>query len=597
MNIVAKRLELLRNKMDEVKADWYFITSDDFHTSEYVADYFNVRNYYTGFHGENAFLVLNKTNAYMWTDGRFFIQAEKELEGSGIELMRMGEENVPKVSDFICDNVKNGETLYFDGRTVSTDLGAKIEKKLKEKSAKIVVDKDIAGDLWTERPSLPSEKIWILSDEEAGESVDSKLSRVRKEMEKNNCDGFFLAKLDDIMWLTNLRGNDIAFNPVALSYMFVTKDEAFIFLLEDELSSEVEDKLSKENIQIKDYNSILAFLSSLNGYKNILLEESAVNFACYKVLSSKASIVNERNCTTNFKAVKNETELQRLKEINILDSVAVTKFMYWLKTNIGKMPISELSAADKIDGLRKEIEGFVELSFPTISGYGPNAAMMHYSATEESYSDCKAEGMLLVDSGGQYKKGTTDVTRTFVLGEISDEIKKHFSKVAAGMLALADATFLYGCTGRNLDILARLPLWEIGIDYKCGTGHGVGYILNVHEGPHGLRWMYNPSVKEAILEAGMIVSDEPGVYIENSHGIRTENVIAVVKKEKNSDGQFMGFEHLTYVPIDRDGIDKKYLSLKDIERIDNYHKAVYDKLSSYMTAQEKEWLKDITRPL
>ena len=597
MSTVAERLKNLRASMKAAGADWYFMSSDDYHCSEYVADYFKVREHFTGFTGENAFLLVSETEAKMWTDGRFFIQAERELAGSGIALMRMGEEGVPTVTEFLKKNMKTGEKLFFDGKSVSAGYGRKFEKIAEEKNGSLVYDKDLAGELWEDRPALPSNKVMVLTDDITGEDTTHKLSRIRAKMEEYGANAHFLSSLDDIMWVANIRGRDIECNPVALSYMYITMDEAVLFLQKSEWTDELTEYLAKINVKLLDYFELDGFLKDLSISGKVLINEDAVNYFCLKTLESKAALVSKRNPSTLMKAIKNKTELERLKEAYILDSVCVTRFAYWLKKNIGKTEITELSAADYIDNLRKNTEGFVELSFPTISGYGPNAAMMHYSATPESYSVCKPEGMLLVDSGGQYLKGTTDVTRTFALGPVSDEVKLHFSKVAAGMLALADGKFLYGCTGRNLDILARLPLWELNIDYKCGTGHGVGYFLNVHEGPCGFRWKYAEGVKEAVLEEGMIISDEPGVYIEGSHGIRIENVILCKKGVNNSDGQFMGFEHLTYTPIDRDLLDKKYLSEKDVERVNAYHKAVFEKTSKYFEGEELEWLKEVTAPL
>ncbi len=583
--------------MKAAGADWYFMSSDDYHCSEYVADYFKVREHFTGFTGENAFLLVSDSEAKMWTDGRFFIQAERELAGSGVTLMRMGEAGVPTVTEFLKDNFKEGGKLFFDGKSVSASYGRKFEKIVTEKGGSLVFDRDLAGELWEDRPDLPSHKVMVLTDDITGEDTPHKLSRIREKMKEFGASAHFLSSLDDIMWVTNIRGRDIECNPVALSYMYITMDEAFLFLQKSEWTDELKEYLNKVNIRLFDYFELDGFLKDVAVSGKVLLNEDAVNYYCLKTLESKAALVSKRNPSTLMKAIKNETELKRLKEAYILDSVCVTKLGYWLKKNIGKTEITELSAAEYIDDLRRNTEGFVELSFPTISGYGPNAAMMHYSATPESYSVCKPEGMLLVDSGGQYLKGTTDVTRTFALGPVSDEVKLHFSKVAAGMLALADGKFLYGCTGRNLDILARLPLWELNIDYKCGTGHGVGYFLNVHEGPCGFRWKYAEGVKEAVLEEGMIISDEPGVYIEGSHGIRIENVILCKKGVNNGDGQFMGFEHLTFTPIDRDLLDKKYLSEKDIERVNAYHKAVFEKTSKYFEGEELECLKEVTAPI
>ena len=597
MNEVLKRIGALRKAMADLKIDWYFMTSDDYHSSEYVSDYFKVREHFSGFTGDNAYLLLDKDSAYMWTDGRYFIQAEGELKGTTINLMRMGEEGVPTVTEFIKANVKKGMTLAFDGRCVSTSLGKKIKKILEANKAKLNYEDDTAAKLWKDRPSLPDAPLYILKDETTGESCTSKLKRVRKVLKDSDAGALLLSKLDDIAWLTNMRGNDIECNPVFLSYMIVTEKEAYLFLRKCVVTKKIKTYLDSVGVTVIDYDDFFKFLSEFSCGKKLMLEENSVSFAAFMCAGKGSEILNMANPTTYMKAVKNKTELKHIREICVTDSVCMIKFMYWLKASIGKEKLSELDAAAKIDGLRSKVKGFIELSFPTIAGYGPNAAMMHYSATEKSFAYLKPENFLLVDSGGQYENGTTDVTRTFVLGPVTDEMKLHFSKVAAGMLALADARFLYGCTGRNVDILARLPLWELGIDYKCGTGHGIGYILNVHEGPHGIRWKYNPDVNEAVLEDGMLMSDEPGVYIEGSHGIRTENMLLSVKAEKTPDGQFMKFEQLTWIPIDREALDKKYLSEKDIKRINDYHKKVYQKTFRFLNENERKWLKEQTKPL
>ncbi len=596
-SIAATHIKALRESMKASGADWYFITSDDHHSSEYVAEYFKVREYFDGFHGENAFLLVSQQEAKMWTDGRFFIQAERELAGSGVTLMRMGDEGVPTVQEYLKANMKEGESLFFDGKSINFSYGSKLEKIVKDKSGKLSFDKDLAGALWTDRPSLPSSKIFILTDDCTGENTVHKLARIRVKMAEAGAKAHFLSSLDDIMWITNLRADDIPCNPVALAYLLITEKEAYAFLQTSEATDEVKKYLQSVGIKTLDYMELDKFLQEFKAEGPVMLDEGGLNYFCVKTFKDKGEVVNRANPSKLMKAMKNETELKRLKEAYVLDSVCVTKLGYWLKKNIGKRTITEIDASDYIDGLRAKLPGFIELSFPTISGYGPNAAMMHYSATPENHAVCKPEGMLLVDSGGQYETGTTDVTRTFALGPVTDEMKLHFSKTAAGMLALADAKFLYGCTGRNVDILARLPLWELNIDYKCGTGHGVGYILNVHEGPQSIRWRFAEGMTEAVLEDGMIVSDEPGVYIEGSHGIRLENVILCKKGVQNGDGQFMEFEHLTYTPIDRDLLDKKYLSEKDVERINAYHKAVYDKTSQYFEGDELEWLKEVCAPI
>lgn len=596
-NIVANRLSQLRQFMKKEGYDVYLLTSDDYHCSEYIADYFKTREYFTGFTGDNAMLVVTADEAKMWTDGRFFIQAEIELEGTGIELMKMGEEGVPTVREYIKSVINEKMVLAMDGETISAGYGKAFADITDKAGARFVYDSKIPDELWPERPGLPSSKIWILDDSISGENAGSKFDRLSDCLHKNECDGIFISKLDDIMWLTNLRASDIECNPVALSYFYADDEKKIIWLQKSQVTDEISEYLNGIGVRIEDYCDVIMWLKYQALGKRIMLEENSVNYTCYRAVCDRTDTFMATNPSTNMKAVKNNTEQARLKDIYLKDSVAVIKFAYWLKNNIGKTEITEISAAEYIDCLRSKIPGFIELSFPTISGYAENAAMMHYEATPQNFKKVEPKGMLLVDSGGQYESGTTDVTRTFVLGEISDEIKFHFSKVAAGMLALADARFLYGCTGRNVDILARLPLWEANIDYKCGTGHGIGYILNVHEGPHSIRWKYVPGISEAVLEAGMIMSDEPGVYIEGSHGIRTENVIMAVNDVKNSDGQFMKFEHLTFVPIDREGLDRRYLSDKDIERINKYHEEVYQKTCEYLNPDEKKWLREVTLPI
>ncbi|MBQ6806503.1 MAG: aminopeptidase P family protein [Lachnospiraceae bacterium] len=601
---VKDRIELLRKKMTEENIDYYLIPTADYHNSEYVSDYFKVREYFSGFTGSNGSLVISQKEAGLWTDGRYFIQAEKELTGSDITLFRMMEEGVPTIQEYLEKQMKEGQTLGFDGKVINSAYGKKLEEVLKDNGITIRYEKDLAGSLWEERPDMPSNPVMVLSEDICGQTVGDKLVKVREVMQKEKCEAHLLSKLDDLMWLLNIRGGDVACNPVALSYVFLTMDECFLFIQEKAISEELRAHAEKWSVTLKDYNDIEVFLQNFYGEeqgnvynKGVLLDDKNVNYTLYRIIKDRVEIVIGENPSELMKAKKNPIELSKMQEVYLKDSAVLTKFIYWLKKNVGKMPITEYSAAMYLDDLRRKIDGFLDLSFPTISGYKENAAMMHYEATAESYKELKPEGMLLVDSGGQYLGGTTDVTRTIVLGEISEEVKKHFTAVAVGMLNLSNARFLHGCTGRNLDILARQPLWDMGIDYKCGTGHGIGYILNVHEGPQNIRWRYTEGAKEAVLEDGMVMSNEPGVYIEGSHGIRTENIIVVRNGEKNGDGQFLYFDTLTYVPIDLEAIDVRYMQPKDIVRLNEYHKAVYEKISPYLEEEEQEWLADATRPL
>jgi Xaa-Pro aminopeptidase len=416
-------------------------------------------------------------------------------------------------------------------------------------------------------------------------------------MKKNGATGYFLSKLDDIMWLLNIRGCDVECNPVALSYFYVSEEETVLFIQSKALSKSVWEYLEQKQIRVVEYENVQNFLKKLSKNQKILVDKRYCSYAFYKILQEGQELVEVKNPTELFKAVKNPIELANMREIYLKDSVAVTKFIYWLKTNIGKQEITEITAADYLEKLRREIPEFLDLSFPTISAYNANAAMMHYEATQESHAVLKAEGLLLVDSGGQYMGGTTDVTRTIVLGTVSEEIKKHYTLTAAGMLQMTHAKWLHGCTGRNLDILARQPLWEIGMDYQCGTGHGVGYILNVHEGPQNLRWRFTEGMAEAVLEEGMDVTNEPGVYISGSHGIRIENVLVVKKAEKNEYGQFMCFDTLTYVPLDLEAIEVSYLTEVQRNYLNMYHQAVYEKLAPYLSEDEQVWLKYQTREI
>lgn len=595
--VIQKRLALLREEMKKAGMDYYMIPTADYHNSEYVDEYFKAREYFSGFTGSNGTLVVGQDMAGLWTDGRYFIQADRELEGTGITLFRMQEEGVPEIPDFLYERMKQGQTLGFDGRTVSCKEGRKLEEKLAKKEIKIAHGQDLAANVWTERPQKPCRGITVLPEEVSGKSAAEKLEEVRQEIKAAGAEYLLLSKLDDLMWLLNIRGNDVECNPVALSYGFLTQKEIYFFAQEPAVTEEFE-KYAKENRIIwKDYDGIGDFLEKYDYKGKVFLDERNSNYTLFKIVSGRTGHVDGDNPTERMKAVKNETELSRMEEVYRKDSAAVIKFIYWLKKNIGKMEITELSAAKHLDDLRRNTDGFLDLSFPTISAYKDSAAMMHYEATEQNHKTLAPEGMLLVDSGGQYMGGTTDVTRTIVLGGINDEMKKHFTLVTIGMLQLTEARFLYGCTGRNLDILARQPLWSHGIDYKCGTGHGIGYMLNVHEGPQNIRWRFVDSMKEAVIEPGMIVSNEPGVYIENSHGIRTENILVVKKDRKNGDGQFLRFDTLTFVPIDKDAIDTAYMQPADVERLNRYHAQVYEKTREYLTEEEREWLAEATAPM
>lgn len=587
----------LQTAMKDQGIDYYLVPTSDFHNSEYVSDYFKKREFLSGFTGSNGSLLVDHNSAILWTDGRYFIQAERELQGTCIELFKMGEPGVPTMEEYLAHKMKAGETLGFDGRVVDTKTGETFEKIAAKCNGKLSFELDLAGAIWENIPSMPAEELFLMPEEYSGLPVQDKIELVRAELIKQEATALVISKLDDIMWLFNIRGLDVECNPVALSFGYITMEQSVFFVQKRALSEDLTSYFVKNKIQVEEYHNFYEYLKANQLEKTVLCDVRYTNFTTYQILKQKCTLIKKTNPTELLKAKKNSTELKWMREIYEKDSRAVTKFLYWLKTRIGQEEITEVTAADYLETLRKEIPEFIELSFPTISAYKENAAMMHYEANPNKPVYLKPEGMYLVDSGGQYYGGTTDVTRTIALGPVTDEMKKHFTLTAVGMLTLSAAVFLDGCTGRSLDILARRALWEEGIDYKCGTGHGVGYCLNVHEGPQGIRFKYPEGYQETALSEGMVVTNEPGVYIEDSHGIRIENVLVVKEKNKNSDGLFYCFETLTFVPIDLDLIDVTYMSKKEVTLLNAYHQKVYSVHEPYLNSDEKEWLKKATREI
>ena len=596
--MIPERLTALREEMKRRNIDIYIVPTADFHESEYVGEHFKARKFITGFTGSAGTAVITLKEAGLWTDGRYFVQAEKQLEGSTVTLYRMAEEGVPAVEEFVKDKLPQGGCIGFDGRTVNGAWGEKFAAIAEEKGGSLSVGEDLINLIWTDRPELSRAPLFILEEKYSGKSTAEKIKDVRAKMAEEGADVHILTSLCDIAWLLNIRGGDIQSVPVVLSYLVLTKDQCIWFLQEEVVDDAIRAYLNENHIETRPYDAIYTYVPTIPESAVVLMNKSGVNYRICNELNKNIQVINKPNPTELMKAVKNPVEVDNTRLAHVKDGVAVTKFMYWLKTNIGKIPMTEISASDYLEARRREQENFIDLSFTTISAYGANAAMMHYSATPESDTVLKPEGFLLVDSGGHYYEGTTDITRTFVLGPISDEMKQHFTAVCRSNMKLANAKFLYGACGLNLDILARGPLWDMGIDYKCGTGHGVGYILNVHEGPNGFRWKIVPERHDSgVLEEGMITTDEPGVYLEGKYGIRTENELVCRKAEKNEYGQFMEFENITYAPIDLDGIDPEQMSPREKQMLNDYHKKVYEVLSPYMTEEENEWLKKYTRAI
>jgi len=596
--MIPERLQALRAEMKKRGIDIYVIPTADFHESEYVGEYFKARAYMTGFSGSAGTAVVTQTEAGLWTDGRYFVQAERQLAGTGVTLFRMAEEGVPTIEEYITKELPEGGCLGFDGRVVNTTSGKKYQTIAAAKNGTVSLDEDLVGLIWTDRPALAKTTPFILEEKYSGKSTAQKLADVRAKMTEAGTDTHILTCLYDIAWLLNVRGHDIGCVPVVMSYLVMNQSECIWFLQEEVLNDELKAYLAENGVTTKPYDSIYEYVKTLLETTRVLMNESGVNFRIFANLPASVMVINQSNPTELMRAMKNPVEVDNTRNAHVKDGVAFTKFMYWLKNNIGKIPMTEISASDYLEERRREQEGFVELSFHTISAYGPNAAMMHYSATPESNAELKPEGFLLVDSGGHYYEGSTDITRTMALGPITDEMREHFTAVCRSNMNLANARFLYGCSGLNLDILARGPLWDLNIDYKCGTGHGIGYLLNVHEGPNGFRWRIVPERKDSgTLEEGMITTDEPGVYLEGKYGIRTENELVCHKGEKNEYGQFMYFENITYAPIDLDAIDPEAMTKRERAMLNEYHAMVYRVLSPYMTAEENEWLKQYTREI
>jgi len=620
--MVKDRIMALRELMAERNIDVYLVPSSDFHGSEYVGDYFACREFITGFTGSAGTAVITKTEAGLWTDGRYFIQAASELKESTVKLFKMGQEDVPTVEEYLIENLPEKGRLGFDGRVIDAKLGNQLEKVLSKKNITIAYDEDLIGVIWKERPEMSKEPVFTLDVKYAGKSAEDKIAQVRKAMKDCGANTHILTSLPDINWLLNIRGNDIYNTPVVLSYLILeespphlssaeytespphlssaeyTEKKAYLFINEETLNNEAEEYLKKIQVEVLPYEQIYEFIKKYKETDTILLDSNNINYTIWHSVAVSATILDENNPTILPKSIKNPIEVENIKKAHIKDGVAITKFMYWLKTNIGKTPMSELHVENYLEGLRKEQEGYIEPSFRTISAYKENGAMCHYKATEESNKELAAEGLLLVDSGGHYFEGTTDITRTFVLGPITEEMKLHFTLVAASMLRLGNAKFLYGCGGMSLDYIARGPLWERGLDFNHGTGHGVGYLLSVHEPPNGIRYKkVSERQDSSVLEEGMITSDEPGLYFEGSHGIRTENLTVCKKAGKNEYGQFMEFEFLTFAPIDLDGIVKRYLSEKEIQLLNTYHQEVFRKISPYLTEEESNWLKEYTKEI
>ncbi|MDO4614760.1 MAG: aminopeptidase P family protein [Lachnospiraceae bacterium] len=594
---IPERLAALRSAMDEEQISFFLASSSDPHMSEYVGDYFKVTEYLSGCTSDNVVLLISPEEAWLWTDGRYFISAAKELSGTGITLMKIGEPGVETAESVLRRLLKAGQTLAADTSCLTALSGMLFSRIAASCGAGFRDCRGFIDRIWTDRPLLSSHPVQILPDAVTGASCETKIAELRRRM--NGAAALVITKLDELMYLLNLRGRDIACNPVALSFGIVTAENVHLFIQDSERTAEFDAYAAANRITVHPYEAFFAELQKMTFEGPVMLDANSVNFAVWNLLREKAKIQNVPSPVSAMKAVKNATELSRSREAYLLDSAVLCRFLFWIKRAVKDgETVTETSAAAYLDKLRSEIPGYIELSFPTISAYEENAAMAHYSASEEHPVVLKPEGFLLVDSGGQYLTGTTDVTRTIALGALTEEMRRDFTLVAAANLALLTARFPYGCTGRNLDTFARAPLWARGIDFNHGTGHGIGYILNVHEGPQNISWHMVRTRPEAVFEPGMITSDEPGIYREGEYGIRTESIILCEEDETTPFGRFLHFTPLTFAPIDLDAIDPAYMEPADIARLNAYHAEVRKQILPLLADEaEKNWLIEATRAI
>lgn len=609
-NHIIERLNKLRNAMKSNGIDAYYIPSDDFHGSEFVSEYFKNREYFSGFTGSAGTLIVLQDEAVLYTDGRYFLQAEEELNGTGIELYKMGEQGVPSIKEYLAIKLSDKSVIGFDGRCVNTSFVLELKKYFDKKGIDVLINGnyDLANEIRGNDISLPNTEAYVLEEKYTGISSLVKMDKVREEMIKKKCNVFVLTSLDDICWLLNIRGNDIEYSPLVLSYMIITDNEAYFYCgsgnKDDEKLKNIYDYLESENIIIKPYDIFYEYIDVILGKMDnvrVIADTDKINYKVYEKIS-KYEIVNIINPTTNLKAIKNDIEITNEKNAHIKDGVAFAKFLYWFdgqkKIGFDKANLSEIDIAKRLYEERAKMEGFVEESFEPIVAYGKNGAIVHYSADELSNAVLENKSFVLIDTGGHYFEGSTDITRTISCGELTDEEKRCYTLVLKGHLALSKAVFLEGTTGANLDILARKPLWDEGLNYNHGTGHGVGYLMNVHEGPNNIRYRLGSgkNISKEIVP-GMITSNEPGIYLEGKFGIRLENLIICKDKCNNSFGNFYEFENLTLVPFDLEAIDMNLLDEKEREILNDYHREVYEKISGYLEEEEREFLKEITKEI
>lgn len=587
--LIDDRIEKLRYFMRENNINGYIITLSDFHNSEYPCDFFKGVEYLSGFTGSNGTIFVDSKNCYLWTDGRYFTQCENEIKDTQIKMMKMAVEGEDTLYQIIEKKLNSGDCLAFDGRTVSFNEYKKFEEIAKKKNFRIKTGIDLLDKVWEDRPSLPKEKAYLLDEKFSGESLESKLKRLREKMKEKNATVHILSTLEDIGWLLNLRGNDIEYNPFVLAYAIISMERVLLFTDISKFSTEIKNYFNENNIELFDYFDFYNYLENILLKNKILLDYDNVNCFIVKSINKNIEIINGENPTVSLKAIKNETEIKNTINAHIKDGIAVTKLMYWLKNQKDYSKIKEMDIVEKVEEFRQEQAGYLGNNFSTISAFGKNSPMMHYLPSLDSNATLEEGNFLLLDSGGHYFEGSTDITRTFAIGNVSSKMKKHYTYVLKSLIDLSKLKFPKGTTCGNLDTVARSVIWNLGLDYRCATGHGVGYLGSVHEGPNILR-----GKSGVILEPNMITTVEPGIYLDGEYGIRLENEILSEKTFKNEYGQYLEFRTITFAPFDRDAIEVEYLDKFEIEWLNKYNEVIFETLKTFLDEKELNWLKKVT---
>lgn len=588
---IINRIKSLRDYMKTCGVSAFISPSTDPHSGEYVPEHWESRKWISGFTGSAGTAVITDNDGGVWTDSRYFIQAEEQLSGTGLKLFKDRLPETPSISEWLNKVLKPGDSVGFDGWVNTVSEVQEIQKALAKNNISYKMINDPYKDIWLDRPSIPHNKPFILGMEYTGESCQSKIKRIKEAYQKNQADGIVLSALDEIAWTLNLRGNDVHCNPVFVSYLIITNKETTLYIIKEKITEDVSSYLSSCGIVCKEYDEIETDLRNYNG-NNIQMSYNT-NYAIFNAARSNAEVILHDSPVLYFKSIKNDTEIEGFRNAMTRDGVAMVKFLYWLEKSVGKENINEVTIDKKLTELRSQQQHFRGISFDTIAGYQEHGAIVHYEATEESALTLKPEGLLLLDNGAQYTDGTTDITRTIPLGETSLEQKKDYTLVLKGFIDVCMIEFPYGTYGTQLDILARQAMWKEGINYGHGTGHGVGHFLNVHEGPHQMRMNYMP----AILLPGMTLTNEPGIYKAGRHGVRTENTMLIVKSKSTEFGEFYKFDQLTLCPISKQTIIKEMLTKEEIQWLNNYHKLVFEKISPFLEGEELSWLKDATSEL